>query len=194
MSVQDGAGKPYTIVVGVSATSKSPTALHWASDLAAVRGGRVVAVRAWRSTPPQTGSRVTPAPLVEDVSEAERAALRQLVDDVEEVLGPNHTAEVQLVHGGKRRALIEAARDADLLVIDAPRRLDLTAAPGFAQRLVYAAPCPVVVMPPSVSGAPRTPLERAASALGRGVTEAAGRAGRPGLSHPPGSGWPSADA
>jgi hypothetical protein len=45
--------QPYTIVVGVSATSKSPTALHWAAELAALRGGRVVAVRAWRPTAPR---------------------------------------------------------------------------------------------------------------------------------------------
>lgn len=176
--------QPYTIVVGVSATSKSPTALRWASDLAALRGGRVVAVRAWRPTPPQTGSRVTPSPIAEDVGSARDQALADLRADVAEVLGDDHRVEVELVRGGKRRSLLAAAEHADLLVVDAPRRLDVTSAPGFAQRLVYRASCPVVVMPPSVSGAPRTPLERAAGSLARNVTEAAGRAGRPGLSHP----------
>ena len=101
-----------------------------------------------------------------------------------EVLGGDHGVEVRLVHGGKRGSLLAAAEHADLLVIDAPRRLDLTALPGFAMRLVYSASCPVVVMPPRVSGAPRTPLERVAGTVARNVTEAAGRAGRPGLSHP----------
>jgi nucleotide-binding universal stress UspA family protein len=174
--------------VGVSATSKSPTALHWAAELAALRGGRVVAVRAWRPTAPQTGSRVTPVPLSEDVTTAEREAREWLEADVAEVLGAEHGVEVRLVHGGKRRALLRASQHADLLVVDAPRRLDLTALPGFAQRLVYAARCPVVVMPPSVSGAPRTAVQRAAGALGRGITDAAGHAPRPGLGHlqPPG--------
>ncbi|NYG07418.1 nucleotide-binding universal stress UspA family protein [Phycicoccus badiiscoriae] len=176
--------QPYTIVVGVSATSKSPTALHWAAELAALRGGRVVAVRAWRPTPPQTASRVTPAPITEDARAAEEQALADLQADVAEVLGGGHGVEVRLVHGGKRRALLAASERADLLVIDAPRRLDLTALPGFAMRLVNGASCPVVVMPPRVSGAPRTPLERAAETVARNVTEAAGRAGRPGLSHP----------
>jgi len=179
--------QPYTIVVGVSATSKSPTALHWAAELAALRGGRVVAVRAWRPTAAQTGSHVTAAPLSADVpseTEAAQAQARESLEaDVAEVLGAEHRVEVRLVHGGKRRALLRVSQDADLLVIDAPRRLDLTALPGFAQRLVYAARCPVVVMPPAVSGAPRTPVERAAGALGRGVTDAAGRAPRPGLGH-----------
>jgi nucleotide-binding universal stress UspA family protein len=176
--------QPYTIVVGVSATSKSPTALHWATELAALRGGRVVAVRAWRPTPPQTASRVTPSPIAEDVPSARAQALADLQADVAEVLGGQHEVDVQLVQGGRRKTLLAAAEHADLLVVDAPRRLDRGALPGFAQRLVQTARCPVVVMPPSVSGAPRTPLQRAASSMARNVTEAAGRAGRPGLSHP----------
>jgi nucleotide-binding universal stress UspA family protein len=176
--------QPYTIVVGVSATSKSPTALHWATELAALRGGRVVAVRAWRPTPPQTASRVTPSPNAEDVPSARAQALADLQADVAEVLGGQHEVDVQLVQGGRRKTLLAAAEHADLLVVDAPRRLDRGALPGFAQRLVQTARCPVVVMPPSVSGAPRTPLQRAASSMARNVTEAAGRAGRPGLSHP----------
>jgi hypothetical protein len=179
--------RPYTIVVGVSASSKSPTALRWAADLAALRSGRVVAVRAWRPTAPQTGSHVSPSPVTEDTAAAEAAARHVLESDVADVLGAGHGVEVRLVHGGKRRALLRAAEDADLLVVDAPARLDLTSPPGFAQRLVYAAQCPVVVMPPSVSGATRTPLARAAGAVGRSVVEAAGRSGRPGMSHPPGS-------
>lgn len=180
--------EPYTIVVGVSATSKSPTALHWAAELAALRGGRVVAVRAWRPTMSQTSSRVTPSPLGDDAEAQEKLATETLEADVAEVLGADHGVEVQLVHGGKRNGLLRAARGADLLVVDAPRRLDLTSMPGFAQRLVYAARCPVVVMPPAVSGAVRTPVERAAGALGRGVADAAARAPRPGLGHlrPPG--------
>ena len=177
---------PYTIVVGVSASSKSPTALRWAADLAALRGGRVVAVRAWRPTPPQTGSHVSPSPVTEDTEAAEAAARSALQADVAEVLGTGHGVEVRLVRGGKRKALLLASEYADLLVVDAPRRLDLSTLPGFAHRLLYAAQCPVVVMPPSVSGATRTPLARAAGAVGRSVVEAAGRSGRPGLSHPPG--------
>jgi nucleotide-binding universal stress UspA family protein len=180
--------QPYTIVVGVSATSKSPTALHWATELAALRGGRVVAVRAWRPTSSQTASRVTPSPLGDSPADQEAQARAALEADVAEVLGADHGVEVRLVHGGKRGGLLRASASADLLVVDAPRRLDLTAMPGFAQRLVYAATCPVVVMPPSVSGASRSPVERAAGALGRGITDAAGRAPRPGLGHlqPPG--------
>jgi nucleotide-binding universal stress UspA family protein len=180
---------PYTIVVGVSATSKSPAALHWAAELAALRGGRVVAVRAWRPTPPQTSSRISPSPLTEDASLAHEQELASLEADVAEVLGAGHGVEVRLVEGGRRRALVRASEEADLLVVDAPRRLDLSSGPGFAQRLVYTARCPVVVIPPNLSGAPRSGLERAAAAVGRTVADAAGRSGRPGLSHPPDAGY-----
>lgn len=174
----------YTIVVGVSASSKSPTALQWAAELAALRGGRVVAVRAWRPTPPQTASRVTPAPLSEDSVAAETQARLALEDDVRAVLGPDHDVEPRLVHGGKRKVLIAQSREADLLVVDAPRRTDLTSAPLFAQRLIYRAACPVVVMPPDVSGAPQTPLVRAGRAMAREVARSAGTAGRPGVQPP----------
>ena len=46
--------------------------------------------------------------------------------------------------------LIKAALGADLLVVDAPRQL--LAGPMFAHRLIYAAACPVVVMPPADLG------------------------------------------
>src|SRR6478609_4757888 len=94
--------QPYTIVVGVSATSKSPTALHWATELAALRGGRVVAVRAWRPTPPQTTSRVTPSPITQDAPTARAQALAELEADVAEVLGGQHQVTVELVQGGRR--------------------------------------------------------------------------------------------
>ncbi len=180
--------RPYTVVVGVSATSKSPTALRWSVEEAAARGGRVVAVRTWRPTPPQTGSRGTPAVMAEDLRQAQQREDEQLEQDVREVLGDGHGVECRVLHGGKRKGLLSVAGEADLLVVDAPRRLDLTTSPMLAQRLIHQATCPVVVMPPQISGAGPTAIERAGRALGRNVVEAAGRSGRPGLSHPPGGG------
>jgi hypothetical protein len=169
---------PYTVVVGVSETSKSPTALAWAAAQAAQNHGRVVAVRAWRVSAPQAtpsglqGARVSPA---EDL---ERAARESLESDVAERLGADHGAELKLVRGGRYNVLLKAAAGADLLVIDAPRAL--IAGPMFAHRLIYAATCPVVVMPPDISGEPETMLTRMTVALGRSVLTAAGTAGRPG--------------
>lgn len=172
--------EPYTVVVGVSATSKSPTALVWAAAQARQNSGRVVAVRAWKTANPQATPAGTPATATPGESDVERAARDSLEQDVAAILGPDHQAEVRLVRGGTYRVLLKAARDADLLVVDAPRQL--LVGPMFAHRLIYATDCPVVVMPPDTSGGSR--LTRAAEALGRSVITAAGTAGRPGYRPP----------
>ncbi|GAA1434602.1 hypothetical protein GCM10009616_29440 [Microlunatus lacustris] len=175
---------PYTVVVGVSATSRSPTALAWAQAQARQNGGRVIAVRAWRMPNPQATPSGTPAGRISLEDDVEQAVRASLSADVEATLGPDHGAELRLVRGGKYAVLIEAAAEADLLVVDAPRQL--MAGPMFAHRLVYAASCPVVVMPPDISGEPPSVLNRVASAVGRGVVTAAGTAGRPGYRRPSG--------
>ena len=175
--------QPYTVVVGVSGTSKSPTALEWGLAQAASHGGRVVAVRVYRvpnvpAGPSGTSSRVPPDP--EDLHAEQQAQLRR---DVAEVLGADHGVELRVVRGNKRRGLLEAARGADLLVIDAPRTPSMS--PLLAHRIVYAATCPVVVMPPSISGAPQSALTRSAQAVGRAALRSAGTSGRAGFRPPP---------
>ncbi|EAP98294.1 hypothetical protein JNB_15058 [Janibacter sp. HTCC2649] len=174
--------RPYTVVVGVSATSMSPTALTWAAAQAAQNHGRLIAIRAWRpSVPPGTTSGGIAA-RVTDEPATDRAQQLALDADVAAVLGDDHTAEVRAVRGGKRKVLLAAAVDADLLVVDAPR--SFTGAPLFAQRLVDSATCPVVVMPPRVSQEPPSPIERASRAVGRAAVKSAALAGRPGYRPP----------
>ena len=174
------AERPYTVVVGVSATSKSPTALDWGRAQAG-SDGRLVAVRAWRMPNPQATRSGTPAGRISRAEEVEVEARAALERDVSATLGEDHGAEVQLVRGSKYAVLLKAAEDADLLVVDAPRQL--LAGPMFAHRLVYAASCPVVVMPPHISGEP--PRSSAGSpAPPVGTSTAAGTAGRPGYQRP----------
>lgn len=174
--------RPYTVVVGVSTTSRSPSALRWAAAQAALNDGRLVAVRAWKM-PASAGSTsgviaATPPRESDVVTTLERS----LAADVIDVLGPDHGAELRLVRGGHRKVLLDAAREADLLVIDTPRRL--TGEPLFAQRLLESATCPVVAMPPSISEQPPGAVERAGRALGRAAVRSAGTAGRPGYRPP----------
>lgn len=174
----------YTVVVGVSATSKSPTALAWAAAQARQNDGRIIAVRAWRVPGPQatpSGPPTVGVPRENDLEDAARASLEA---DVASALGPDHQAEIRLVRGGKFRVLARAADGADLLVIDAPRLL--VAGPMFAHRLIYALSCPVVVMPPDLPGETPSRLTRAAGVVGRSVMNAAGTAGRPGYQTPRG--------
>jgi hypothetical protein len=175
--------KPYTVIVGVSATSKSPTALVWGRAQADANGGRLIAVRV-HPTPgaPQGSPGASPgtASELQQLREHQRA---QLERDVADVLGEDNGADIQVLYGGKRRCLINESHNADVLVIDAPRAPSMS--PLLAQRIVYAATCPVVVMPPSISGLPESSLSRSARAVGRAALRSAGTSGRAGY-RPPG--------
>lgn len=176
---------PYTVVVGVSPTSKSDIALHWAADQAEHHAGRVVAVRAWqvpRSAPPGTLSESTSAGRLPTAASLQSDARARLAADVEQVLGPDHGVEILVLRGGRRKSLVKAAQGADLLVVDAPRAL--TTGPMFAHRLIYSASCPVVVMPPRISGAPPSWLQRLSTSAGRQALQSLGTSGRPGLTAP----------
>ena len=174
--------QPYTVVVGVSDTSGSPTALLWAHGQAEVNGGHVIAVRVYQpphvpGAPGGTSSRIPQDP--EQLHADQRAELER---DVAEVLGADHQVELRVIRGGKRRGLLEQTHEADLLVIDAPRTPSMS--PLLAHRIVYAASCPVVVMPPSISGLPESSLSRSARAVGRAALRSAGTSGRAGYRPP----------
>lgn len=167
---------PYTVVVGVSATSKSPAALSWAAAQASANHGRLIAVRVFKrhappdgSEPPRPGSSVAHDPSGQQV---------QLTADVAEVLGSAHDAECRVVHGGKRKGLLAVARHADLLVIDAPRAP--SSSPLLARRIISGATCPVVFMPPALTGALPSGIAKA----GRAALRAVGTSGRPGYRPP----------
>lgn len=140
------AAREFTIVVGVSPTSGSPGALRWAADEAAARGGRVVAVRAWRPHAPETatGGRLPSVVADERSRDAEES---RLADDVARVLGHDHLVETRVVAGKRRSVLVEESRSADLVVIDAGSATQLGAR-WLGGRLVGVSHCPVVVVPP----------------------------------------------
>jgi hypothetical protein len=173
---------PYTVIVGVSATSKSPTALAWGKAQAEANHGRVVAVRVYRTPSVPTGPSGSGSRIPQDPATLAADQHAQLRRDVAEVLGEDHGVEVRAVRGGKRRGLLEQALGADLLVIDAPRAPAMS--PLLAHRIVYAASCPVVVMPPSISGLPESALGRSARAFGRAALRSAGTSGRAGYRPP----------
>lgn len=180
--VPNDSGRRYTVVVGVSSTSRSPAALRWAVSEARAHRGVVIALRAWRPPRPPgaTAGRppLVPAADADALHDQEQA---QLEADVTAVLGPDAGVECRLVHGGRRKILRGISRFVDLVVIDAPRRSDLRETPLFARRLVYSASCPVVIMPPAVAEQPDTAVVTAGRKLGRSLLDAAGTAGRPGV-------------
>jgi nucleotide-binding universal stress UspA family protein len=156
----------YTVVVGVSETSGSPTALRWAVAQAAHFGGRVIAVRAWKLPPATASSRPGASQLAHDPETVATAARQRLQDDVGRVLGPGHDVEIRLVEGSRRRVLVAQSAGADVLVVDAPRTIDVSGQ-TLARKLVLHAQCPVVVMPrPNSEDSTEAPSPRLRSVEG----------------------------
>lgn len=83
-------------------------------------------------------------------------AQRELEQHVRAALGAEAEAgdvELRVVRGGRRKVLVRASEGADMLVVDAPAKRELSTDPVFARSLVSRALCPVVIMPPRVAGA-----------------------------------------
>ncbi len=131
------------VTVGVDASEGSVRALRWALREARLRGARLRAVLAWSYLDQPKGSF--------DPAYGEDDARGQLDEALALVAGGADDVEIDpvLVNDLPARALLAAARDADLLVVGS-RGLG-----GFkglllgsvSQQVVQHAPCPVVVVP-----------------------------------------------
>lgn len=169
--------RPYTVVVGVSATSKSPAALAWAATQVKANSGHLVAVRVLKRTDSPTLTGAPPS-----ASDDGSVHQSELAADVAEALGPDHGAECRVLYGGRRRSLLAVADTADLLVIDAARTP--STASLLAHRIISGARCPVVVLPLSLTHEPPWGISRAGRAMGESALRAMGTSGRAGY-HPP---------
>ena len=175
MAAQESATPP--IVVGISRRTGSPDALHFAVEEARIRGAAVLAVTAWRPPRPPgaPGGKPVGFPPISPASvwEQERDRLARVVD--EHLGAPAASAGVtfELRRGQPAAVLLEAAKSAQLLVLDSPRAGNVTTLPKawIAPGVIFRADCPVVVMPVSRGLRLRDRL-----------LLAAGTAGRPGIS------------
>ena len=110
-----------TIVVGVDPSTAGRKALAFALREALFRGAEVVAVRAW--TPPSFALSYPIASVVTELeqevpAEAQTLAEEQLKLAVEEVPGADAVPRrVLALHGPAAQVLVEAAREALLLVV-----------------------------------------------------------------------------
>ena len=160
MRGEDGTGMTQPIVVGVSPSTGSPSALRWAADEAELRGAPLRAVLAWRpprapaapaGRPPGLGTGVAADPAT--------AATRDLHQHVDKALGAERPVECVAVRGSAVHALLANAADAQLLVVGEPRpgRLASVRAGLVAPQIVQRARCPVVVLPTPSDGSPDVP-------------------------------------
>jgi nucleotide-binding universal stress UspA family protein len=132
------------IVVGVDKSDSARAALAWAVRQAGLTGAEVDAVAAWLPpvqfgwAPPYEG----PGPRA-----AVEAALSEAIDDVQrDALGV--VIRPVIVRDNPARALLDAAKDADLLVVGSRGHSGFTEAllGSVGQHCVHHAQCPVVVV------------------------------------------------
>jgi nucleotide-binding universal stress UspA family protein len=131
------------VVAGVDGSPQSALALRWAADEAKLRGAVLRAVCVW-SYLDQPGKAFDPGYGVDDA--------RRLLDDAIAGLGPAAAGvetERVTVNDLPARGLLDAARDADLVVVGARgmggfRGLLLG---SVSQQVAQHAPCPVVIVP-----------------------------------------------
>ncbi|MFD9903048.1 universal stress protein [Streptomyces sp. NPDC059063] len=147
-----GAGKR-RVVVGVSGSLSSLTALHRGADEARRTGAVLVAVLAWAPPGGELGHRRAVLPPPDDALRSAAAdRLFAAVDDAFGPGGPGVPWEGYVVRGTPGRALVESACHAgDVLVIGAGRRGGLRQVlfPSVVRYCVAHAACPVLAVPPS---------------------------------------------
>jgi nucleotide-binding universal stress UspA family protein len=132
------ASKP--IVVGVDGSESSRQALAWAGKQAARSGAALVALTAWE-VPTIYGW-----PTYEDV-DLEKQSRDRLEETVKETLG-SRSVELRVRRGHPAGALVEASKDASLLVVGQRGHgefRDLLLG-STSQTCVHHAHCPVVVV------------------------------------------------
>ena len=136
----------FRIVVGLDDSQGALTALEWALDEARRHEANIVLLHAYLLEVAWIDKAD-----IERWSDAERrAAEAALAEIVEELQVPADVeVEVRVVEGNPVDVLIDASRDADLLVVGSRGRGGLTGLllGSVSQRCVERAHCPVVVVP-----------------------------------------------
>lgn len=139
-----------TIVVGVDGSEESKRALRWALDEARLRSSDVHVVHAWMwAAATFTGFGVPVA--TETIESMGRAAEDLIHSLVAEVVGPDPGVEVTttVVEGAAAPCLIDAAEDAELLVVGSRGHGGFTGLllGSVSQQCAHHAKCPVVIVP-----------------------------------------------
>ncbi|MFJ9822436.1 universal stress protein [Streptomyces sp. NPDC101151] len=153
------------VVVGVSGSLGSLTALGQATEEARRRGAELWPVLAWEPPGGDLTARRSPAAAVM-IPEWERLARERLFGALREVFGGTDTGlpgQALVARGAPGRALVQIAdREDDLLVVGAGRRgrLHRALSPSVGRYCLARATCPVLAVPPS-------PLQAALAAVHR---------------------------
>lgn len=133
------------IVVGVDGSDSSNDALRWAKRQADLTGDELVALTAW-SYPPAAYPGLA-GYLMPDTYDLEAETRTSLEMIVKETLG-DAPVTLEVVEGHPANAIIEAARDASLVVLGCRGHGGFVGAMlgSVSQHVVTHAACPVVVI------------------------------------------------
>jgi nucleotide-binding universal stress UspA family protein len=141
------------VAVAVSPRTGSVASLHWGAREADRRHAELYAVSAWRGPhPPMTSGARVPAVYYDPDADLEQV-VEDLEQHVQKVLGPDQKIICRVVHGSELQVLVKVSRRAVLLVVDAPKRAEVSSrvhSSRWFSRLLRSAQCPVVVLPPAL--------------------------------------------
>ena len=158
-----------TIVVGIDGSEAGDAALRWALAEARLRGVGLRVVHAYQAPHPSiteaglgaAGGMPVPAVFTEDREQVRRAAETQAGNVIDEALrrvqnGSADGVEIEraTVEGPAGKSLIEAARDADLLVVGSRGHGGLLGLVlgSVSRECAEHPPCPVVIAPRPAQG------------------------------------------
>jgi nucleotide-binding universal stress UspA family protein len=160
MSQQQRTDGVARIVVGVDGSASAQEALRWAVRQAALTGATVEALITWHL--PQvtgTGGYAWPPVGGPETTELAKLAAKVLTDAVSQTAVPEGLAPITTLvrQGHAARALLEAAQEADLLVVGSRGHGGFAEAllGSVSQHCVRHAPCPVVIVRSSSPLPPR---------------------------------------
>jgi nucleotide-binding universal stress UspA family protein len=147
------------IVVGVDGTAAGVAALRWAVDEARGTGARVLAIAVCEPPlpvvgGPEIGGGFVAPPVLDDeqLTAAADAWLTEAITALPADVGQDVRRQVR--HGDASTVLLEAAREADLLVLGNHGRGAVAGllAGSVAQRCVHHVTCPLVLVPAPEDG------------------------------------------
>jgi nucleotide-binding universal stress UspA family protein len=136
------------VVVGVDGSALAETALRWAIGQAELTGASVEAVMAWKH-PVDTGGFMTGsvASYQPDFADLAEKAMAETISKVADV-GSTVPLRTVLAAGEATEILLDAARDADLLVVGSHGHGEFVGGllGSVSQHCVHHSRCPVVVI------------------------------------------------
>ncbi len=134
------------IIVGIDGSADSVRALKWAAEYARQVDAPLVGLVAWELEPVYGYMAMTSWETAESV---EGEAREMLADTVGHTLGKDAQVEQRSVRGHPAKMLVEASKDAQLVVVGSRGRGGFTGMllGSVSQHVVTHARCPVTVLP-----------------------------------------------